>query len=165
MLPSVRAWNLLAQGELSDAVLLTATLRRSREKMVQPGRMDSSLKQWQGDMQVPQTLLWVVWGQGAALFPADTWSWYEGQHSWERGSFYLSLRLCWNSNPQPASACLAEQVRECGPGIHILLSWKLRFHPTLSQVWPPDSTQPSECPASRTGKQAEATVNNLLLSI
>lgn len=44
MLSSVRAWNLLAEGELSDAVLLTAMLRRSREKMVHPSRRDS-LKQ------------------------------------------------------------------------------------------------------------------------
>lgn len=41
MLPLVRAWNLLAQGELSDAMLLTATPQWSRKKMVQPGRMDS----------------------------------------------------------------------------------------------------------------------------
>lgn len=159
MLSSVRAWNLLAQGGLSDAVLLTAKPRWSREKMVQPGRTDS-LKQWQGDMQVPQPLLWVGWGEGAAIFPADTWSWSQGQHLCERGSFYLSLRLRWNSNPQPASACLAEQVREHG-----------LEHPPPPLLQPEVSPHPlpslasRQHPAQHPGKQAEATVNNLLLSI
>lgn len=96
--------------------------------------------------------------------PSPCCSWFEGQRSWERGLFYLPLRLLWNRNPQPASACLAQQVREHGPE-HPPPLQEAEVYPTPCPVRPPGSTEPCKCPASRARNQAEATVNNLLLSI
>lgn len=130
---------------------------------VQPGRTDSSLKQWQGDMQVPQTLLWFGWGWGAALLPADTWASIHVNvapliHAWGYAGTVT------HSQPQPALQSKYVNIVQ-SIFLLLLLAWKPRFHPTLSQVWPPGSTQPNECPANREGKQADATVNNSLLSI
>lgn len=111
MLPLDFAWNLLAQGEQGDAVLQPRCNRAERKW--------SSLAEWAPPWTVTGTHAGtsVCLSSGLAEdkelpFP----HWHLGQHSCQRGSFYLSLWLHWNSNPQPASACLAEQVREHGLG-------------------------------------------------
>lgn len=89
-------------------------------------------------------------------FPADTWA-----------SIHLNVAafiypcgytgIVTHSQPQPA---LQSRYVNVVWGI-LLLSWKLRFHPTLSQA---SRQRPARAVlASRAGKWAEATINNSLL--
>lgn len=110
MLPLDCAWNLLAQGELSSAVLQPHCNRAERKC--------SSLAEWAPPWNSDrETRRYLSLCSGLAEDRELPFScWHLGQHPCERGSFYLSLWLHWNSNPQPAPACLVEQVREHGLG-------------------------------------------------
>lgn len=149
MVPLDCAWNFLAQGKLSDAVLHCNRAERKCSSLAE------WVPPWNSDREACRYL-----SLSSGLAEDKELPFLcccLGQHPCQRGSFYLSLWLPWNSNPQQPQPALQSRYVSVVWAI-LLLSWKLRFHPSLSQAWPPGCAQPS-----RAGKWAEATVNNSLL--